>query len=119
MNEQKISYDFGTTISDKKIMIKNAEKEVNSILELFANYSLVICDRLHAMIFSYLAETPCIAFDNLSKKVSGVYYWIRDVENINCITDNNFELSLISKLIGKEVFKINFEEEFEELFNKI
>ena len=33
---------------------------------------LVITDRLHAVIFCIITNTPCIAFDNATHKVSGV-----------------------------------------------
>lgn len=39
----------------------------------FARHKLVLTDRLHGMIFAYLTNTPCIVFDNKSKKISGVF----------------------------------------------
>lgn len=60
----------------------------------FSRCSGVITDRLHGMIFSVLAGTPCIALDNSNGKVSEVYKTvknkvgcieaIRNVENLNC-----------------------------------
>ena len=46
-------------------------------MEEFAKAELVITDRLHAMIFSALTETPCIAFSNSNYKVKGTYEWIK------------------------------------------
>lgn len=51
---------------------------VSEKINEFQKYRLVITDRLHAMILSYITGTPCIAFDNLTGKVSGVYHWIDD-----------------------------------------
>lgn len=50
---------------------------------------MVITDRLHGMIFAAITGTPCIAFDNISKKVSGVYKWIESLEYIKVV--NSFE----------------------------
>ena len=41
--------------------------------EAFGRPRLVITDRLHGMILSYLAGTPCVVMDNRTKKISGVW----------------------------------------------
>ena len=51
---------------------------VNRFIKQMQDYSLVITDRLHALILSVLAGVPCIATDNLTGKVSGVYPWVKD-----------------------------------------
>ena len=65
----------------------------------FSEYSLVITDRLHAMVFSALGHTPCIAFDNSSKKVSGVYEWIKDNQFVICVEQKELEISHIKALM--------------------
>lgn len=49
---------------------------LNYKLRQYARARVVITDRLHGMVLAYLTRTPCLAFDNVSKKVSGVYRWI-------------------------------------------
>ena len=44
---------------------------------------LVITDTLHAMILCTITGTPCLAYDNISHKVSGVYEWIRQIPYIH------------------------------------
>lgn len=45
---------------------------------------LVITDRLHGMIFAMITDTPCVAFDNLTGKISSFYKtWFSDVEGIH------------------------------------
>lgn len=57
-------------------------EKVNEKLELVKSSKLVITDRLHCMLLCAVTGTPCIAFDNLSHKVSGVYEWINKLEYI-------------------------------------
>lgn len=53
-------------------------KSVNAKLESIASKKLLITDRLHAMLFAAITGTPCIAMDNKSGKVQGVYQWIKN-----------------------------------------
>lgn len=56
---------------------------VNNKLEQLSRAKFVITDRLHCMIFCTLVGTPCIAMDNSSKKVKGVYEkWLKDLDYI-------------------------------------
>lgn len=53
--------------------------------EEIAGYEIVVTDRLHCMIYCAITGTPCVAFDNISKKVSGVYQWIKELPYIAVI----------------------------------
>lgn len=53
------------------------------------NSQLIVTDRLHGMIFASITGTPCLAFDNLSGKVSGVYSWICNLEYIKLVKKGN------------------------------
>ncbi len=44
--------------------------------------NLFVTDRLHGMVFAALAGTPCVALDNSSKKVGGVYEWLQSLEYV-------------------------------------
>lgn len=48
----------------------------------FGRSRLVITDRLHAMIMCCILGVPCVALDNRSKKISGVYSWLVDLPYI-------------------------------------
>lgn len=55
------------------------EIEVEKKFDEFRRSRLVITDRLHGMIFATITGTPCIAVNNISKKVQGVWeLWIRE-----------------------------------------
>ena len=101
---QKMIYEFftqrGWHISETSNITENFSPEmrisrVNAKLKEFHDADLVITDRLHGMILSVLAGTPCIAFNNLSRKVEGVYSaWLKDnldyvrvIQNANELPD--------------------------------
>lgn len=97
-----INFDKTDTVLTRGIKKKKSKKFVYEKLKEFSKYSLVICDRLHAMIFSVLACTPCIAFDNISHKVSGVYEWIKKLDYIQCISESELTIDLIKEMMKKE-----------------
>ena len=80
----------------------------------------MLTDRLHAMIMSYLAHTPCVATDNLTRKLSGVYPWIKldsiqIVDNVNKINEH-----LIKQMISKKEEKRQMlDDEFDKLAKMI
>lgn len=81
------SYHDTTTVIDENIPLDLSEKYVWDKLHEFANAKLVITDRLHGMIFAALVNTPCIAFNNVSKKVEGVYYWLKKLSTVQIVKD--------------------------------
>ncbi len=102
-------YDKSSTIYNGTIDLNNSKKYVDDKIAEFSNYSLIICDRMHAMIFSFIANTPCIAFDNISGKIRGCYNWVKDNSHI-VFLDNLDDLSkdtVINLMSNKE--KSNFD----------
>lgn len=76
----KRGYDMITFDTETYKHISSTER--NAILEetlsIFSRVGYVITDRLHGMIFSVITGTPCLAFDNTTKKVSGAKNrWIK------------------------------------------
>lgn len=78
----QIQYDEMDTHTYKYIPEPEGELYVNDLLEKFQEYDLMITDRLHGMLLAYASGTPCIAFDNSTHKVSGVYEWIKDTHAV-------------------------------------
>lgn len=54
---------------------KDRRAKVQETLDYFQNFQLVITDRFHGTIFSYVTRTPCIAFDNSYGKLSNGFLW--------------------------------------------
>lgn len=65
----------------------------------YSRSSVVITDRLHSMVFCCLCGVPCVALDNKSKKISGVYEWVKELDYIEYV--DSFELveAAVSKVI--------------------
>ena len=81
---------------------------------------MVITDRLHGMIIAALANTPCLAFDNLSKKVSGVNAWIKNLDYVKCVGKQDFSRELFEKLYNFDGTKIRYDKEMlSQYFQKI
>lgn len=92
------------------------ERELDKKLREFGNVRLVITDRLHAMILAAVTGTPCIAFDNATHKVSGVYQqWLASLPYIK-LADGNVGLKiLINELLSLSKTKYESKEIKEEL----
>ena len=75
--------DHLSTLCSTCVSVKERRFIVKLKLQEFALHKLIITDRLHGMIFAAITGTPCIAIDNVSSKVSGVYAWISNLEYIH------------------------------------
>lgn len=75
-NYELLSTDMHN-VNNKSISVKRRNDIVGGKLKDISESSLVLTDRLHGMLFSAITGTPCIAFDNKSRKVSGQYEWIK------------------------------------------
>lgn len=64
--------------------ISNEDKDsvILQKLETFKESKLVITDTLHCMISCAITGTPCIAINNLTDKIKGVYNWIKNLPYI-------------------------------------
>lgn len=69
------SFDMYT---NEYVGISSRKEVVMDMLEKVSKLKYVVTDRLHCMIFCLITGTPCIAFDNLTGKVSGVFEWVKD-----------------------------------------
>ncbi len=99
-NNLQITY-IDTVVPDVDLFL-NREKTVNDLLASFAGNKLIVTDRLHGMIFSVLTKTPCVAFDNLSKKASGVYKWLKNCEYVYFLnTNEEVDGDRVQKLLDK------------------
>lgn len=78
---------------------------ITHLIQEFAEYDMVITDRLHGMLLSYMSKTPCAAFDNATHKVAGVYEWIKaepEIEFFEKYEEDNL-LNFINEYKGKKV----------------
>jgi len=88
------------TIVKGRVSKGTREYAIQKKLNEFASGYLVITDRLHGMLFAALVGTPCIALDNLSGKVSGVFQWIQYLEYVQCVGVDNLNIELLEKMLN-------------------
>lgn len=82
-NDAGLEVEHTDMMAGHAISPADSERYVNQKLEQLSKGKFVVTDRLHCMIFCALTGTPCIAMDNSSGKVKGVYEaWLKDVDYI-------------------------------------
>ena len=77
---------------------ESREKILYNLLQQFSKSKLVITDKLHGMIFAIVTGTPCVVFDNKTRKISGVYKWVEKLPYIKMVYEKNFEKVLLEFL---------------------
>lgn len=82
LRQQGIMYKKTSTLAHNPVSNKQRNNKLLNKWSEFSSAKLVITDRLHGMIFAIITGTPCLAIDNLSCKVSGVYHLIPEVGNV-------------------------------------
>ena len=109
LKDNRIDFRYTSTLVNKKVTEKTRRKELFKKWEEFSRAELIITDRLHAMIFSAITNTPCLAVDNISKKVGGVYEWIKDLSYIKYLSDYGEICENIKPILNKKNNKYDFE----------
>lgn len=99
VKEKGVNVKKTSTLTGGYIDKFNRKKELQNKWNEFSGASLVITDRLHAMIFCAITGTPCIAFDNVSHKVRGGYEWLKHLSYINFLEPESLSKELISDII--------------------
>lgn len=107
-----------TTVLSKRINLKKRKLIFEEKLTEFRKSKMVVTDRLHAMLFAAITATPCIAVNNLSGKVQGVYEWLTVLPYIQLFTSQNEFEQMASKLLQKQHNEYPVEY-FQEKFQKI
>ncbi|MGL9893708.1 polysaccharide pyruvyl transferase family protein [Enterococcus mundtii] len=75
------------TVVDFDVNSSNREDVLVQKLNDFSASHMVITDRLHGMIFSYITNTPCLIFQTYNHKVTGQYEWIKTSNAVSLIED--------------------------------
>lgn len=85
-------------------IIGNGYAELKEFCSRISSRELVITDRLHGMILSYVEGTPCIVFDNNNHKISSTYEtWLKGQSLIIMYNDiQNVEKFILEKKEGEK-----------------
>lgn len=86
----------------KTIRINKRNTEITSLLTEISSIDLLITDRLHAMVMAAITNTPCIAFDNSTHKVSGVYQWINELDYVYLADHDDNIFEVITRMLNTE-----------------
>ena len=109
LKNASIEYDEFDICLARYISQERGRDALKCITRKMQNYSCVVTDRLHGMLFSVISNTPCVAIDNRTHKVSGVYEWIKDkgyVVLLNQITYENIADDVKKAIRQKETVGI-------------
>lgn len=117
--ENKYEFFVSDTMAEHLIPIDKREGEILRVIEAMKKCEIVLTDRLHAMVYSVIAGVPCIALDNKTHKVQGVYSkWLSNNKNILFVGTDGCSESDIEKFISRtpQPFESGYlVEEFEQL----
>ena len=91
------------------VTLDNRTEAISSKIMQIANCKLLITDRLHAMIMAALSGTPCIAFDNSTHKVTGVFEWIKNLNYIHLYEENEDIGAIIQDMLKFDIGNIRCE----------
>lgn len=84
LKKQYENVDFQDTQVGGVSLVNRFEK-LHNLFDIIRSREIVITDRLHAMIFCFITETPALVIDNSNNKLSGCYEWIKDCGFIKLI----------------------------------
>lgn len=97
-----------STVVDHSVFMFDRNKELKQLFQNLAEAKLVVTDRLHAMIFSAILNVPCLAYNNVSGKVGGVYdLWLKHCNFVEMFSDaDSFDLKLNKIFKNKDDLKL-------------
>lgn len=101
------------TVLQRPVFKRSRDKFLQKKLDEFRTSKIVITDRLHGMVFAAITGTPCIAMDNKTKKVKGVYKWIEDQNYVTLLEDVSQLEQEFEKLLRVEKPKYQTDEIYE------
>lgn len=104
ISKKCIEKNFFDTVLEVKTPVVGAyrEKLVINKLKEFAECEIVVTDRLHGMIFSYITSTPCIAIGNSTGKSLYSYEdWLSKSSNVSFVQEH-FKNIVIPKKVKSQ-----------------
>ena len=113
---------FISTLTGYRIPREKREEELNRFFDVLAGKRLVVTDRLHCMLFCAVTATPCIAFDNLTQKVSGNFSWISEIPYIkiaHTIDDARGYMEAFLQSDQKFTWEYDFNAAYQKIMNVI
>lgn len=103
IKESNLIIENTSTVLDHAIPLWKRSNELKKTKRKFGSASVVITDRLHGMVFAVITGSKCIALDNKTHKVEGVYNaWLKNNCNVICFANsidvNEFQKTIFNML---------------------
>lgn len=120
LNKKQLSFKKSDMLyKDAAISKDDRKRIIIEKLNEFVNSKLIITDRLHGMIFAYLAGVPCVVLHNNNYKIDGVYEWIKDKASVILTKDLSEISKAIDETINKNTFKPFEKKYFDDLKHQL
>lgn len=120
-----IPFSVTDTVIDEIIYKENREQKILDVLMKIRQSRLVITDRFHGVVFSYITRTPVMAFKSFDTKISSGIKWFKDIPSIYYAESANFDdmtKFILKSYNGQSLpaqVNTNFAEKFTEIFQTI
>lgn len=122
--EKSVQHDFDITLSDTHVghtvSAKDRHSEVQSLVDSIAKHKVMVTDRFHGVVFSILANTPCVVLRSADHKITDGVKWFKDVDGIFFAED----IADVPELVKKAekfapIEQPDFSHYFEELYQNL
>lgn len=80
--DKNIPFTVTDTVIGGRVTSANREKKVREVLMKFRRSKLVVTDRFHGVVFSFVTRTPVMAFKSFDTKISSGIRWFRNIPSI-------------------------------------
>ena len=80
--EANIPFDVIDTVIKGKVTAKEREQKIRDVLMKIRKSKLVVTDRFHGVIFSFITRTPVIAFKSFDTKISSGIKWFENFPSV-------------------------------------
>lgn len=113
LTEKNVPFSTIDTVIKGSVTPKTREQKVREVLLNFRRSKLVITDRFHGVIFSFITRTPVLAFKSFDTKISSGIKWFEGIPSIFYAQDQDW--SSVKNFIDKYCFAS--EEKFSNALN--
>ncbi len=80
--DKNIPFTVTDTVIGGRVTSADREQKVREVLLKFRRSKLVVTDRFHGVIFSFVTRTPVLAFKSFDTKISSGIRWFRNIPSI-------------------------------------
>lgn len=77
-----IPFEVIDTVINERVTADNREQKVREVMLKIRRSKLVVTDRFHGVIFSFITRTPVLAFKSFDTKISSGIRWFRNLPSI-------------------------------------